>query len=744
MGESAEIELLAPARDLETGRAAVDSGADAVYIGGPVFGARHAAGNSIDDIAELVRYARPFGVRVYATLNTVLFDDELAAAEQVARELIAVGVDALIVQDMAWLRMGLCDVEFHASTQVSNIAPAEIAFLGRAGFRRVILERALSLDEIRAIRAATDAGLEVFVHGAICVGYSGRCFMSRAICRGKQADAMLCSSPNSSHASPYASNSAPSQALHVPATLDISVRSGNRGSCSQPCRLAYDLTDGETNVIIKGKHLLSLRDLDLSAHLGELLDAGVTSFKIEGRLKDVSYVRNVVGHYRRLLDAELALRPSSRRTSVGGSRLDFTPDPSKSFTRGATDYFFGGVGGHAMVRSAADGAKVGAKVGADNGVASLDTAGKVASFDTPKVMGEPVGRVERVDCERTGNRFFTLKNIAPAGLSAVPAGIHGVATRLAAGDGICFFAGGELQGTNINRVESGRIYPNKIEGITAGTEIFRNYDHAFTRVLERSRAKRYIGVSARITMGATVVSVGFTDETGLSVEVSRTGVFDEARDPAKMLDTLREQISRSGNTIFDVRAVEIAGSIGRAEVPDTFGEVAKNVGSVGGVVCSVGGIADGNDGAATSRAVRFVPVSVLNELRREGLQRLLEAREQLVPERRPSVEDMEIKFPRTRLTAAENVTNRLAEQFYRDHGVARFESPLELRNSLDGEVVMHSRYCIRREVGQCLRENGKSFHKVGQGHCELFLERGTTRFRLGFDCENCEMTVTKI
>ncbi len=613
-----KIELLAPARDLETGRVAVDSGADAVYIGGPGFGARHAAGNSLEDVAELVRYARPFGVRVYATLNTLLFDDELEEARRVAQGLISAGVDALIVQDMAFLRMDLEGVEFHASTQTSNMTPEDVAFPGRAGFRRVILERALSLDEIRAIRAASpeELELEVFVHGAICVGYSGRCFFSKA----------------------------------------TGSRSGNRGNCSQPCRLAYDLVDGDGQVLMKGKHLLSVRDLDLSAHLGELLDAGVTSFKIEGRLKDASYVRNIVGHYRRLLDEAMVARPGLQRASAGISVPDFTPDPAKSFTRGATNYFLPGA-----VRG-------------------------VASFDTPKAMGETVGRVGQTGCDRTGNKWFIVRGRFPS--------CGGVSRS----DGICFFAGGELQGTNINRVEGERIYPNKMDGIAPGTEIYRNYDHAFTRAVERSRTRRRIGASAVVGMNASQVCVSFTDETGLSVTVLREGVFEEAKNPPKMLATLRDELSRSGDTIFEVKEVAVEG----------------------------GGL-----------PVRFVPVSTVAGMRREGLQRLLEARQRLAPERNPAVEDMSALFPRTRLTAAENVVNRLAEQFYRDHGVTEIEPALEQRESLAGETVMRTRYCIRREMGECLRE--------GSGlRGELYLERGRDRYRLDFDCATCEMRVIPV
>ena len=386
------VELLAPAKDLQSAVAAVDYGADAVYIGGAKFGARYAAGNSAGEIARVVEYAHRYGVRVHATLNTLIYDDELEAAERQARELIAAGVDALIVQDMALRRMNL-PVELHASTQMCNMTPAQARFLGecgfarvileralslgeirdicaataaeqalfleRCGFARVILERALSLDEIRTIRAACGVDLECFVHGAICVGYSGRCFLSRS----------------------------------------VSDRSGNRGACSQPCRLTYDLTDGRGRTYIAGKHLLSVRDLNLSAHIGELLDAGVTSFKIEGRLKDVGYIKNVVAYYRRKVDAALAGRPHLRRASAGESIPDFTPDTAKSFTRGESEYFF---------------------------------AGKrpgVASFDTPKAVGEYVGRVVWVE----KNRF----RLDRGGL-------------LAAGDGICFLTDRGFAGTNVN------------------------------------------------------------------------------------------------------------------------------------------------------------------------------------------------------------------------------------------------------------------------------------------------------
>ena len=592
------VELLAPAKDYASAVAAVDCGADAVYIGGARFGARQAAGNSTEEIARVAEYAHRFGARVHATLNTLLWDSELADAERQARELIGAGVDALIVQDMALRRMNL-PVELHASTQVAVRTPEQARFFGEVGFARVILERALSLDEIRAVCAATHAEVECFVHGAICVGYSGRCFLSRS----------------------------------------MSERSGNRGACSQPCRLPWDLTDGAGHTYLKSKHLLSVRDLNLSERIGELLDAGVSSLKIEGRLKDINYIRNVVAAYRRAVDEALASRPGLRRSSVGESRPDFAPDPSKSFTRGESQYFF-------------DGRRAG-----------------VASFDTPKAVGERVGRVARV-----GGGAFRLERDAD----------------LAPGDGICFVRGGELVGTNVNAVEGARIVPNRMEGIGPGTEIFRNYDHRFNKLLSASRTRRAIPVTAHVEATAEGVALTYTDCEGIRAGVSRAAALDAAKNPAANAAAIRVQAAKSGDTIFAVGDVEVAG-----------GEW-------------------------------FVPASLAAELRREGLEKLLQARLARPREHRILPENPAARYPSERVAAEENVTNRLAEAFYRDHGVKHIEPPLELADSFDGACVMRSAYCIRREIGECLRERPRL-------RGDLYLQRGAQRYRLEFDCAQCEM-----
>ena len=596
------VELLAPARDYASAVVAVDAGADAVYIGGARFGARQAAGNSAEEIARVVEYAHRYGVRVHATLNTLLWDDELREAERTARELIAAGVDALIVQDMALRRMNL-PVELHASTQVSNRTPEETRFLAEAGFARVILERALSLDEIRAICAATPAEIEVFVHGAICVGYSGRCFLSRA----------------------------------------MSGRSGNRGACSQPCRLAWDLVDGRGRRLIAGKHLLSVRDMNLSHRLGELVDAGVTSFKIEGRLKDAGYIRNVVAWYRRALDEVLAARPALRRSSVGESVPDFTPDPAKSFTRGESEYFF-------------DGKRPG-----------------VASFDTPKAVGERIGRVAKV----TGGSFWLDGD-----------------SDLSAGDGLCFISAHGAVGTNVNTVDGRRITPNRIEGITPGAEVFRNYDRRFSLALERSRMRRVIPARARIEVSGTGVAMTCTDCEGFEATARRDVGLERAKNPEANAEMLRTQARKSGDTIFAVREVEVQG-----------GEW-------------------------------FVPASLAAEVRREALEGLLRRRSERPFPHRILKENPEARYPSERILADGNVTNHLAEAFYRDHGVREIERPLELASSFEGRTVMRSAYCIRREIGECLREGSRL-------RGDLYLEHGTDRFRLEFDCAACEMALVE-
>ena len=605
-----KIELLAPAKDLATAIDAIDCGADAVYIGAGKFGARHSATNPIEDIARVAEYAHLYGVKVYATLNTLLFDDELEAAREQALALIKAGVDALIVQDMAYWQMNL-PIPLHASTQTNCVTPEKVKFLEEMGFARAILERSLSKNEIAKIRKATHIELEAFVHGAICVSQSGRCFFSRS----------------------------------------TSERSGNRGECSQPCRLEYDLCNDKGEVIIKSKHLLSVRDLDLSARLGEMLDLGISSFKIEGRLKDRAYVRNIVSLYRQLLDREIAKRDDVERSSVGRSTIEFEPNAARTFTRGAGEYLF-------------DGKRRG-----------------VASFDTPKAMGEKMGRILRVD--RRGVVLDCKHD-------------------LATGDGVCFISNGALVGTNVVGIEGERIQLNRYDGVAVGVELFRNYNRLFSQAVERSRVKRTISVDLRLIFREDCIELVAIDETGIEHTASVEYASEEVRDKAKGEEALRRQLSRSGDTMFEVRNIEIEN-------------------------------------------IRFAPMSVVAGLRREALEKLEIGRladyqfDLHLSSYIDSTNRWERKaqYPSKILTPQDNVTNHLAREFYTACGVEEIAEGLDCRTSTAGEQVVISDYCIRREIGECLKERPRL-----KG--ELYLERGTKRYRLDFDCKACQMRVVDL
>ena len=561
------IELLAPAKDYLSAVDAIDCGADAVYIGAGRFGARYAATNSVEDIAKVVDYAHRFGVKVYATLNTIIFDSEIEDAKSQAEALVAVGVDALIVQDMAYCRMEL-NVPLHASTQTACSSVEQVKFFEQVGFARAILERNLSGAEIRDIAQQTDVEIEAFIHGAICVSHSGRCFLSRS----------------------------------------MSERSGNRGQCSQPCRLPYDLTDGNGTIYIKGKHLLSVCDLDLSERIGEMLDAGVNSFKIEGRLKDRVYLRNIVSHYRHLLDKHIALRSDCRRASAGISHITFEPNPAKSFTRGGSTYLFDG-----------------------------KSAG-VASFDTPKALGERVGKVVRTAADR-----FLLDNNA----------------SLATGDGLCFISNGEAVGTNVNAVNGSWITPNRMDGIKVGTEIFRNYDRLFATAVERCNIRRAIEAAVAVTFTEQTISATITDSDNITTTVSIDYASDEAKNSEKMQQTVIAQFTKSGDTIFTITDVAVNG-------------------------------------------VRFAPASTLSQLRRQLLSAAEAKRIESHQRVCAFVENRDVKFYKNIITEQENVVNTLARRFYTDHGVEHIESGLDLSQSTVGSRVMVTDYCIRREIGQCL------------------------------------------
>ena len=461
-----KIELLAPARNLECGIEAINHGADAVYIGAPKFGARAAAVNSLEDIAALVEYAHLYNVRIYVTVNTILKEEELKETEEMIRELYRIGVDALIVQDMAIAKLELPPIPLHASTQMDNRTVDKVKFLRDAGFRQVVLARELSLREIGKIHeACPDTPLEVFVHGALCVSYSGQCYVSQAYFG----------------------------------------RSANRGECAQFCRLPFSLVDAEGKMIAKDKHLLSLKDLNQSEELEALLDAGASSLKIEGRLKDVSYVKNVTAAYRQKLDAIFVRRKEYTRASSGKCRFDFKPQLDKSFSRGFTHYFLHG--------------------------RSKD----IFSFDTPKSLGEEMGTMK----ESRGN-YLTV------------AGVKSFNN----GDGVCYLdEQGRLQGFRINRVDGNKLYPQEMPRIKPRTMLYRNFDQEFERILARKSSERKIAVCILLAENNFGFSLTMTDEDDNSVTLTLPRDREPARTP--QADNLKNQLAKLGNTPFEAERIDI-------------------------------------------------------------------------------------------------------------------------------------------------------------------------------------------
>lgn len=460
-----KIELLSPARDLTCGIEAINHGADAVYIGAPKFGARAAAGNTLDDIKALCAYAHLYDARIYVALNTILKEEELKEAEQLIRRLYEAGADALIVQDMGITGLDIPPIPLHASTQTDNRTAEKVKFLEAAGFTQVVLARELSLGQIRAIRAETTVPLEVFVHGALCVSYSGQCYLSAA----------------------------------------LSGRSANRGECAQYCRLPYTLVDAEGREILTGKHLLSLKDMNRSADLEALLDAGVSSLKIEGRLKDVSYVKNVTAYYRTKLDVILARRPEYARASAGVSTFSFEPAVEKSFNRGFTPFFLHG-------RTA-----------------------DITAFHTPKSLGEPIGTVKEIK-----GKSFTVAGLKP----------------LNNGDGLVFFnARGELEGFRVNRVEANRVFPLEMPPVAPKTPLYRNYDLAFEKQLGKSSSERKLAVRIEFRDHPFGFSVGLTDETGARAVCTQPFAKELAR--RDQADNIRVQLSKLGQTPFEPVSVEV-------------------------------------------------------------------------------------------------------------------------------------------------------------------------------------------
>ena len=608
MGKLRKIELLAPAKNLECGLEAINHGADAVYIGAPKFGARSAAGNSLDDIQTLVKHAHLYNARIYVTVNTILKEEELLETEKMIWELYGMGVDALIVQDMGITGLNLPPIPLHASTQTDNRTSDKVKFLANAGFRQVVLARELSLKEIDRIhRENPDVALEAFVHGALCVSYSGQCYVSEA-CFG---------------------------------------RSANRGECAQFCRLSFNMVDADNQVMVSNKHLLSLKDMNQSNQLEALIDAGVSSFKIEGRLKDVSYVKNVTAAYRQKLDEILNRRPDLIRASSGTCYFDFKPQLNKSFSRGFTHYFVNG------------------------------RDRDIASFDTPKSLGEEMGTVKEI----RGN-YLTV-----AGLKSFNNG-----------DGVCYLdEKGTLQGFRINRVDGNKLFLQEMPEIKQRTVLYRNYDQEFEKILSRESAKRKIAVELLLEDHAFGFSLTLTDEDRNLVTLALPRDKELARSP--QTKNLEEQLAKLGNTPFEAIKVEVRFS-------DNW----------------------------------FIPVSALADLRRKAVDELLTLRS-INYKREVSVwKSTSHAYPQTELTYLGNVMNSKAHSFYAAHGVKNIAPAFE-KQPVEDAVLMFCKHCLRFSMGWCpVHQKGRSPYKEPY----YLVSSDGKRFRLSFDCKNCQMKVSAV
>lgn len=607
------LELLAPAKNADYGIEAIRHGADAVYIGGPAFGARATAGNSVEDIARLCTYAHQYHAQVFVALNTILMDNELADAEKLIWQLYEAGADALIVQDMGVLQLNLPPIALHASTQMDNRSPEKVAFLEQVGFSQVVLARELGLSQIRDVAAHTNMQLEFFIHGALCVAYSGLCNLSHS----------------------------------------FSNRSANRGECSQMCRLPGNLKTRQGDVLAQNEHLLSLKDNNQTENLEALIDAGIRSFKIEGRLKDLSYVKNVTAHYRQKLDAIMARRPEFKASSHGRCEHSFIPDPEKTFNRGSTDYF---------VNERSQGIK---------------------DFRSPKYIGEEVGKVVSI-----GKDFIQVSST------------H----EFNNGDGLAFFPANfamakqsddKLQGLRVNRAEGLKLHILQVpKDLKVGMTLYRNHNQAFEALLSKESSKRIIGVDLRLSDTEDGLALTLTDIYGLSATVNLTVEKTPATDVDKTLQNTRTQLGKLGSTDFVARSISID----------------------------------------TAQAW-FLPASVLNGLRRDGVAALEAARIQGYVRPLPWKHNQDVVYPVKHLSYLGNVANEKAKDFYQRHGVIEIQDTYEKNGVTEDVPLMITKHCLRFNFNLCPKE------VPGIKADPMVLEIGNDVLKLVFDCPKCEMMV---
>lgn len=685
------LELLAPARNADIGIAAIDCGADAVYIAGPAFGARQAAGNSMEDIRRLTEYAHRFGARIFLTLNTILFDNELAEAERLLAEAKDAGVDAIIAQDLAvW---ELTDLPVHASTQCAIRTPEKARLYEGIGASRLVLEREMSLDQIRAIRSSVDCELEFFVHGALCVCYSGQCYMSER----------------------------------------IAGRSANRGECIQACRSLYDLVDEDGNVLVRNKALLSLKDYNLKDRLKDLAEAGICSFKIEGRLKNISYVRNVVRAYSLALDELVAANPEKlRRVSFGRSEGGFTPDLAKTFNRGYTQLFLDG-----------------------------KRSGNWSSMDAPKSIGEEVGTVVSIAPMR--QNFSNGKRPSEENIT-ITLRMKNPGDRLQNGDGFSFLSKGrgEIVGFRGDVCQGNRITCRNVTGLYPGAKLYRNLSNAFEKELESNLPVRTIPVSVDISVIVVPVTstssgteedrspslpkrlseptyslkINAVSQDGRSVKLEREAGHNAAENPERMRGMFATQISKAtGIYSFTLRSLEV-------ETPD---------GSLPFLPTSaLNAIRRDLAAALEEMPCRAIPLLINHASSRTGNAEY----PVLEPDVLSQVQDIqETTSNGPHLSYKANIANHIARKIYMSLGASRTDDAFEISHRPDAEL-MRTKYCIRYELGLCPvhqagRQHGRANHTSGMVNppipssrkTNLYLTNNGKRYHLAFDCVNCEMVV---
>ena len=605
-----KIEILAPAKNLYQGMAAINAGADAVYIGAELFGARTNATNSVEDIAEMVKYAHLFKAKVLVTVNTILYDSELESCRKLIWDLYRIGVDAIIVQDMGILEMDLPPIVLHASTQANNRDAQHVKFLADAGFKRIVLARELNLDQIREIHEATEAELEFFVTGALCVSFSGNCYMS--VANGE--------------------------------------RSANRGSCAQNCRLPYQLIDGKGETLIENSHLLSIKDLDLSDELPNLIKAGICSFKIEGRLKDIVYVKNNTAYLRKKLDAFLEENEDKyEKASSGRTFYNYEPELGRSFNRGYTDYFVN------------------------------QRHSRIGSWESPKSKGQYIGKL--LEIRANG---YVIEN----------------SSLLNNGDGLYFInEAGIADGAQVNIIVNDIVVPNTLKSIPPGTEIYRNYDAEFNRMVENENsAVRKIGVKMQFSDTESGFCLNVVDEDGHRYSHSVEMDKQMAKNSSELLENIRLNLSKTGNTPFVTDEIAI--------------DFSENW---------------------------FLPNSKVNEIRRSALAELAEIRVREYDRMERPVVKTDHPYPVKELDFTYNVSNKLARAFYKRHGVSEIEKAFELQWDPGKSRVMVTKYCVKYELGKCPRYQRSTMgEKVAE---PLTLKHGAIEYKLKFNCKPCEMEI---